>query len=140
MNKIRLVYGGVLAGFASILALVTAAMLAGCDTEPVQDFTVSVSPQTVEIQKDQSVEFVASGATRYSWSINVSSDTETNNPWGILSATTGDRVTYTSLREVDSSLDFVLRQLTVTGTLGTESVSNASARKVSATALIYHIP
>jgi len=140
MNKLRLIFSVLLAGVASVLALITAVVMAGCEVEPVEDFSVSVSPQTVQLQKDQSQEFVASGATRYTWSIDSSSASETNNPWGILSSTTGEKVTYKSLRSPTGGEEFVLRYLTVTGTLGTEGASNSSVATASATVLIYHMP
>jgi hypothetical protein len=118
-------------------------IVAGCEAEPSEDFAVSISPQTARIRKNQAQAFVASGGVRYVWSLsgtNSATGTDESDPWGILSATTGDQVTYTSLRAPEAGQDYVVRVLTVMTTLGAEVTSNSTARSSSAIAYIYHIP
>ena len=115
-------------------------VITGCEVEPVQDFAISITPQRVDLRKNQSQKFIASGGVRYTWSLggtNVADDAA--DPWGILSAVTGDEVTYTSLRS-PSGTNFIVRTLTVTGTLGSDSASNSTTVSSSATAYIYHVP
>lgn len=117
-------------------------VIAGCEVEPVQDFAVSISPDRVDIRQDQSQKFIASGGVRYEWQLSsTGSDTnaDTSDPWGILSASTGNEVTYTSLRSPADG-EYYVRTLTVTATLGSQNVSNTTLRTTSATAYIYHIP
>ncbi|MEI6807142.1 MAG: hypothetical protein WCN95_00325 [bacterium] len=127
-----------IAGWAMLSAV---CVFAGCEVSPVQDFSVSVSPQRAEIRKYQSQAFVASGGVRYTWSISsTNTESDATDPWGLLSATTGEQVIYTSLRAPEAGQDFVVRILTVTATLGTENASNATARTTSTFAYIYHVP
>ncbi|MEI6971819.1 MAG: hypothetical protein WCL44_09920 [bacterium] len=140
--------GFVLCG--SLIGLAALVIAVGCDSEPIQDFAVSISPQRVDVRKNQSVTFSATGAVRYEWTLGEISNgvSDTAGPWGILSATTGEEVTYTSLRqpaeteevsEEDEDLNRVIRTITVTGTMGLTGSSNGTARTASATAYIYHI-
>lgn len=116
-------------------------IFAGCEVAPVQDFSVSVTPQRADIRKNQSQTFVASGGVRYTWSLSsTNTESDATDPWGSLSATTGEQVTYTSLHAPAAGQEFVLRMLTVTATLGTEDASNATARTASTSAYIYHVP
>lgn len=127
---------------AGALSLSALLLFDGCSTEPVEDFTVSISPQTVEIKKDESVTFVASGGVRYEWTLGSTSNTpdDATDPWGILSATTGEHVTYKSMRSPEDGEEYVVRTITVTATLGLTGASNSAPRTATTTAYIYHIP
>jgi hypothetical protein len=114
-------------------------VLAGCEADPSTDMTVSVSPQIAELKQHESQIFTASGGIKYSWSIS-STNANASDPWGILSATTGDQVTYTSLRAPATGQAYVVQMLTVSATLGMVSSSNSVApRTASTTAYIYHV-
>lgn len=126
---------GAIAGFVLSALLV----FAGCEVNPSADMTVSVSPQIANLKKKDSQVFVASGGINYSWRIS-STNSDTSDPWGILSATTGDQVTYTSLRDPPTGQVYSVQTLTVSAILGSASTSNSVApRTASATAYIYHV-
>lgn len=76
--------------FIFLAALLAAAILyVGCETESATSQLVSVSPVSTQLKSGQSQEFVASGASSYTWRLD-------NGSYGHLSASTGERVVYTS--------------------------------------------
>jgi len=125
----------------ALAGMVLSAILvfSGCEADPSTDMTVSVSPQIAELRQHEAQTFVASGGIKYSWSIS-STNADASDPWGILSSTTGDQVTYTSLRSPATGQAYVVQMLTVSATLGMVSSSNSVApRTASTTAYIYHV-
>ena len=141
MKRIRLMFCLACAVPVASLA-VLAFVLAGCETEPAQDFAIGIDPQIVEIRENGTVAFYASGGVRYVWALNGATNvvTDSSDPWGILSATSGDVVYYTCLRSPTNGEEHVLQTLTVTGSLGTAGGSNTTSYSASATAYIYILP
>jgi hypothetical protein len=64
-------------------------VLAGCETEPSSQATISINPRNVSIRPGQSQEFSASGWHDYTWSLSDPSR-------GTLSTTTGIRTVFTA--------------------------------------------
>ena len=107
----------------------------GCslDVEPTDNFTIGVAPKSVSLTLNDSQEFVASGGLTYTWSLEGAED---DARWAFLSATTGDRVTYTSVKEPDDNTP-VIRVLKVTSTFGGDT--NSGELIASAEAYVSHI-
>ncbi len=106
---------------------VVAAVLSGCETDTPSQIYLTITPREVIIRKGESVEFVASGWHEYVWRL---SDTSL----GYLSAPTGERTVYTSLRAGNAS-----QILTVSiEQTGISSTTNSTVTVVSADAYITH--
>lgn len=120
------------------LAVCCAALLLcgpGCDKEdfePIQDATLTITPQTVYLRTNQSAEFMASGGLRYTWS--VSNQTER---WALLSAGTGEKIVYTSIKEPKKNNPNHLEVLTCSSTIGGEG-TNSGGYTITAEAYIWH--
>ena len=121
------------------LACVTcAAIIAviGCEVGNPSDAYVTISPQTAKLFKNESQDFVASGAVSYDWHLSCTNATATNQIWGTLDRTTGDRVRYTNRRTPSKASNYI-QTLTVIGTIGRGN-TNTEAITVSAEAYITH--
>ena len=161
MNLIKLLSErreiGLLAGLA-LIAIV------GCEVGKPSDAYVTISPQQVTLRKNQSQEFVASGAVTYEWHLAYTNANATNEIWGILDTYSGERVKYTNLRtpvsmnvtiqtNVDMHTNITIQTntniqtfnniqtLTVVGTIGTTTTTGTNhteAVTLSAEAYITH--
>jgi len=76
---------------AASLAAMACLVLAGCEADSVSS-RISVTPSSATIRKGQSLTFHAEGGYDYQWSLS-------DHSLGVLSAATGDSVTYTSIYE-----------------------------------------
>jgi hypothetical protein len=117
MNKFALL----LSSIAICLPLVG---MVGCETESSDQASISITPNTVSLATGDSQEFRASGWQDYSWSLSDSS-------LGVLSASTGDRTTYTAV------VSNTTQVLTVTAYSGPTIATNATS--LTAQALITHL-
>lgn len=125
----------VISGLVSVV--MTSVIVAGCETQSAVE-KVFITPSSVTIRKNQSVEFTASGGFEYAWSLT--SDTDGSAAWGILSTRTGNRTTYTSLRSASTN-DITIKVLKVTSSVPSAggSISNSSTlAEWTAEAFIYH--
>lgn len=116
------------------LILIAAVYIAvtGCETEPVGQSDLSISPNSVGIRKDQSVEFTASGGYEYTWDLDEES-------WGILSTRTGNKTTYISRYDPGTN-NVAVQVLTVTSTIeGRDGTTNSSSDNATAEAYIEHL-
>ena len=107
-------------------------VVTGCETEPVGQSDLSVSPNSVGIRKDQSVEFTASGGYEYSWNLKAGKEN-----WGVLSTRTGNKTTYTSRYDPGTNTLDVYQVLTVTSIIG--GSTNSSSGSATAEAYIEHL-
>ena len=73
--------------FAACAALVSAALLAGCETESADSSCVTISPDYAKLSAGQTVTLTASGWDNFTWSCNN----------GQLSSTRGKSVVYRAL-------------------------------------------
>jgi|GEM_PF-2366674 len=109
-------------------------LITGCnseDYEPLQNATLTITPQVVEIKTNQTVEFMASGGILYNWSVSNQA-----TRWAIFSAYSGEKIRYTSIKAPNSGRH--LEVLTCTSTIGGTS-TNSSGLNISAEAYIWHI-
>ncbi len=112
-----------------IQSLLTAGLLAcggllfyGCEVDSPDEAQIGVSPDYVRLSAGQTVTLTASGWSRYKWSLS-------NTSAGRLSATTGERVSYTALAgDVTQTVTASASgdQVTTTGT-GTNAVVTGGA-------------
>lgn len=65
-------------------------LLSGCEVDSADEAQISISPDYVRLAPGQSVTLTASGWSRYKWGLSAPD-------LGRLSATTGNRVSYTAL-------------------------------------------
>ena len=110
------------------------ALLIGCDSDSATS-KVSISPSSVTVEKGNSIEFTASGGYEYTWSL--AEDSAGASAYGILSNRTGQKTTYTSLRNASS--DPVVRVLTVTSTIEGSDNTNSSPDEWTTQAYITHM-
>jgi len=110
---------------SSILILSFIALI-GCETESSDQISLRVTPNTARVRVRESLEFVATGFTDYTWKLS-------EPRIGVLSTTKGDRTVYTAV----TSASNVMQVLTVTATAATTS-TNTTPQPVSAEALITH--
>ena len=99
----------------------------GCETESSDQASISISPNTAELDVGASQVFTASGWQDYSWSLSDSSV-------GVLSTTTGDDTTYTAVLAMTSNTTQIL---TVTANSADSVTTNATT--LTAEALITHL-
>ena len=97
----------------------------GCETEPLSEHSMEITPNSANLMINESVTLTASGGWNYKWSLS-------DNTAGNLSRLTGQRVIYTATKEG------VTQTVTVTGNGSTSnSSSNATDNAVfKATATI----
>ena len=117
MNKFALL----LSSIAICLPLVG---MVGCETESSEQASISITPNTVSLAMGDSQEFEASGWQDYSWVLSDSS-------LGVLSASTGDRTTYTAV------VTNTTQVLTVTAHSGPSVATNTTP--LTAQAIIIHL-
>jgi hypothetical protein len=101
------------------IALIVGMLTSGCETKPISSLKVTVTPASIGVYKDQSVEFTASGGFEYTWSLE-------NETWGMLSTRTGDRTLYTSRYEPGSN--GAVQVLMVSSTFEESSTNTATAK------------
>jgi hypothetical protein len=99
----------------------------GCETESSDQASISISPNTAELDVGASLVFTASGWQDYSWSIS-------RPDYGVLSTTTGDSTTYTAVLALSSNATQVL-----TVTANGDSGSSSNSATLTAEALIIHL-
>lgn len=107
---------------ASLLgaALVSTALLSGCDTESADELNTIISPDSVTITIDEAVVFTASGGFEYRWSL-------ADDDLGTLNTRTGSSVVYTSRSDPGLSNtvpNTVLQVLSVASTLRDSATTN----------------
>lgn len=128
-----------------ISAVLIAALHVGCETSPADEnyIYITVTPKFVDVPEGQSQMFVASGATRYEWSIPMSATNDINNTnriWGILDRNNGDTVMYTNLRTPTSTVNRI-QVLSITGYIGSQGTNAGSGILTASTeAYITHVP
>jgi hypothetical protein len=102
----------------------------GCETDPSDQISITITPNTASLAQGASQEFVASGWTGYFWSLS-------NSSAGVLSTTTGDRTTYTAVTSLTSNTTQVLTVTVNTGS--TTTTTNGTTSTATAEALITHL-
>ena len=115
---------------ACLAAVAVGFLTAGCETESASGNLVKISPTTTELAHRQSQQFTATGAETYTGSLS-------DGSLGVLSSTTGQTVTYTSLYEGGTGSVTVV--LSVSGQLG-GGLSGTNTTVYSADATIVHLP
>ena len=103
--------------FAALAVFVVS--LTSCETESVNG-SISISPSTVQLEKDESATFTASGGYEYSWTLS-------DESLGILSSRSGASTTYTSRYDPGSNNASVIQILTVSSTIAGQNTSQALA-------------
>jgi hypothetical protein len=111
----------------SISLLLPLMGIIGCETESSDQASISITPNTTELDVGDSQVFTAAGWQDYSWSLSIENV-------GVLSTTTGDSTTYTAVLALSSNTTQVL---TVSANGNSGISSNATA--LTAEALITHI-
>lgn len=101
--------------------------LVGCETEPSDQASVTITPNTASLAVGASQTFVATGWSGYTWSLSQPSA-------GVLSTTTGDSTTYTAVTSLSSNTP---QKLTASVTTG-NGASNTTTI-VTGEALITHL-
>lgn len=116
-----------------LLLIVTVSIaIMGCEIESANVNNVSITPSSIGIRKNETVEFTASGGYEYTWSLEEES-------WGLLSAKTGSKTTYTSRYDPGTN-NVAVQVLTVTSTITGSSGTNSSAYEMTAEAYVEHLP
>jgi len=110
---------------SSIIILSFIALI-GCETESSDQISLRVTPNTARVRVRESMEFVATGFTDYTWSL-------LHTDIGVLSTTKGDKTVYTAVTSASNKIQV----LTVTARAATTS-TNTTPQPVSAEALITH--
>lgn len=138
MNLKKLFPGHPLAVVFCVVACAAAAAIVGCEVgvEPLSEAYVTIEPQQVTLHKNQTQDFVASGAVTYRWYLSHTNAGSTNQIWGTLDRYSGERVRYTC-RRTPSSAPSLVQTLTVVGTIGTGD-TNTEAVTLSTEAYIKH--
>jgi hypothetical protein len=111
----------------SISLLLPLMGIVGCETEASDQASISITPNTADVDVGASQVFTASGWQDYSWSLSRPGD-------GVLSTTTGDSTTYTAVLALSSNTTQVL---TVSATSGPSVSTNGAT--LTAQALIIHL-
>ncbi len=120
--------------------LARAAMLAslifwtsGCETEPSEQISVSISPNTAQLRLGESQEFVASGWEDYTWSLGTPGI-------GVLSTKKGNSTIYTAVTGTNDVQTLTLT-VNVRGAPSTNTIIGVTGSSlISSQALIQHAP
>lgn len=118
---------------AFLLIVAVTIAITGCEIESASANNVSITPSSVGIREDESVEFTASGGYEYTWSLDEES-------WGVLSDKTGSKTTYTSRYDPGTNTTAKVQVLTVTSTITGSSGTNSSPYEMTAEAYVEHLP
>lgn len=112
---------------ATLLAVITAAGLTGCDTESAAENNVRITPGTATLRINQMQEFTASGGFDYTWSLE-------NEDWGTLSAREGNSTVYQSLHDPGAEAETARQILRVTSTINSQGQNGTNETSYSHTA------
>ncbi len=123
-NPIRFVFG------FSPIVLIAAVLMMGCEVTS-KSGGVKINPSGATLRKGESITLVASGGNGYFWNLS-------DRTLGVLSATHGDRVVYTSLKG-PSGDDPVVQTVTVVADVFENGTTNSAVLERSAIAYITHV-
>lgn len=126
---------------AGLCALGAAVAFVGCEVESAADQGggLTITPTSIGLYPDQTADFTASGGYEYTWSLQ-------DGAGGLLSATSGNTVRYTSRPADSNSTSYdtltVVSTISSSGSGGSNdipSTTGSGGSVVSATALIEHL-
>ena len=118
-------------------ALLTLALLAGCETEPSEQMALTITPNNVELRPGESQEFTATGLQDYTWEIL---DNTGANRIAVLSTKKGNSTIYTAVSGTNMTRVLRVSANVRGGTQTTDPPESERTSLVFAEAIIMHRP
>ena len=124
-------------------ALLTLALLAGCETEPSEQMAITITPNNVTLRPGESQEFTATGLQDYTWEIRDSDGKATSTDRiAVLSTKKGNSTIYTAVSGTNMTRVLRVSANVRSGTQTTDPPATETERTsvVFAEAIITHRP